>query len=133
MLLLASRILIALLFIPAGFQTLSNIAGATSYFSSLGLPLPMLAAWGTGMFELAAGAAVLLGWQTRWVCLALAVFCIAAGTIGHYGQGTDSTLRFLHEQMFWKDVAIAGGLLALAIAGPGNYSADAFFRRRTAS
>ncbi|MBZ9741315.1 MULTISPECIES: DoxX family protein [unclassified Mesorhizobium] len=127
-LLLVSRLLFAVLFVPSGFQALANIAGIAgtiNYFAGLGLPLPALAAWGTGLFELIAGLLILVGFQTRIVALLLAAFCIAAGYIGHYGQGGgDATLAFLHQQMLMKDIAIAGGFLALAMAGAGAWSAD---------
>ncbi|TGW06591.1 DoxX family protein [Mesorhizobium sp. M2D.F.Ca.ET.145.01.1.1] len=114
-----------MLFVPSGFQALANIAGTTSYFSGLGLPLPALAAWGTGLFELIAGLLILVGFQTRIVALLLAAFCIAAGYIGHHGQGAgDAALAFLHQQMLMKDIAISGGFLALAMAGAGAWSAD---------
>ena len=124
-LLLLARLLLAALFVPSGFHTLGDIAGSAGYFGSLGLPLPTLAAWGTGLFELIAGLAVLLGLQTRVAALLLAAFCIAAGFIGHYGQGGgDPTLAFLHSQMLMKDIAIAGGFLALGMAGAGAFSLD---------
>ncbi len=124
-LLLLSRLLLAALFVPSGFQALSDIAGTTGYFAGLGLPLPTLAAWGTGLFELIAGLLVLVGFQTRIAALLLAAFCIVAGFIGHYGQGGgDAMLAFLHSQMLMKDIAISGGFLALAMAGAGAWSAD---------
>ena len=124
-LLLLSRLLLAALFVPSGFQALSDIAGTTGYFASLGLPLPTLAAWGTGLFELIAGLLILVGFQTRIAALLLAAFCIVAGFIGHYGQGGgDAMLAFLHSQMLMKDIAISGGFLALAMAGAGAWSAD---------
>ncbi|RUX32806.1 DoxX family protein [Mesorhizobium sp. M7A.F.Ca.US.011.01.1.1] len=124
-LLLLSRLLLAALFVPSGFQALSDIAGTTGYFASLGLPLPTLAAWGTGLFELIAGLLILVGFQTRIAALLLAAFCIAAGFIGHYGQGGgDGMLAFLHQQMLMKDIAISGGFVALAMAGAGAWSVD---------
>ena len=124
-LLLLSRLLLAALFVPSSFQALVNISGTTDYFAGLGLPLPMLAAWGTGLFELIAGLLILVGFQTRIAALLLSAFCIAAAFIGHYGQGADdATLAFLHQQMLMKDIAIAGGFLALAIAGAGAWAID---------
>lgn len=124
-LLLLSRLLLAALLVPSSFQALANISGTTDYFAGLGLPLPSFAAWGTGLFELIAGLAILVGFQTRIVALLLAAFCTAAGFIGHYGQGgDDATLIFLHSQMLMKDIAIAGGFLALAMAGAGAWSID---------
>lgn len=124
-LLLASRLLLAALFVPSGFQVLTNLSGTIDYFTGLGLPLPTLAAWGTGLFELIAGLLILVGFQTRIAALLLAAFTIVAGFIGHFGQGgEDATLAFMHRQMLMKDIAIAGGFLALAMAGAGAWSAD---------
>ncbi|KQZ99785.1 hypothetical protein ASD64_15165 [Mesorhizobium sp. Root157] len=124
--LLLSRVLLAALFIPAGFHTISDIAGSTSYFAGLGFPAPQTTAWGVGLFELVAGMFTLIGFQTRLVSLAMALFCIAAAFLGHYGQSAgDPVLAFMHQQMLMKDMAIAGGFLALAMAGPGSFSADA--------
>lgn len=127
---LIGRILIALLFIPAGFETLLNLAGPAAYFASLGLPVPTLTALAVGIVELLGGVLLMIGAQARLVALGMALFTAAAAFIGHFGQGgDDATLRFLHMQMFWKDIAIAGGLLILAAAGAGRYSLDA--RRRS--
>ncbi|MGX9181300.1 DoxX family protein [Mesorhizobium sp. BHbdii] len=124
-LLLVSRLLLAALFVPSGFHALADIAGTSGYFAGLGLPLPTLAAWATGLFELIAGLLILVGLQTPIVALLLAAFCIAAGFIGHYGQGGDDpTLAFMHQQMLMKDIALSGGFLALAMAGAGAWSVD---------
>lgn len=124
--LLLSRILLAALFIPSGFQTLGNIGGSASYFAGLGLPAPQVAAWAVGLFELVSGLLILVGFQTLIASLALALFCVVAAFLGHYGQGAgEPALAFMHQQMLMKDIAIAGGLLALAMAGAGAFSADA--------
>ena len=127
--LLAARLLLAFLFLSSGLSALGDIAGTAGYFSSLELPAPSLVAWATCLFELATGILILIGFQTRAAALLLAAFCVAAAFIGHYGQGAgDPALAFMHSQALMKDVAIAGGFLALAIAGPGAWSVDA--RRR---
>lgn len=126
LLVLAGRVLIAALFVPAGYQTLSNIAGSTAYFDGLDLPLPHLAAWGVGFFELGMGLLILIGLQTRAAAVLVALFAAAAAYAGHFGQGgADLGLVMMHSQMFWKDIAIAGGLLTLAAHGAGAYSLDA--------
>lgn len=127
--LLAARLLLAFLFLASGFSALGDMAGTASYFSSLGFPAPLLVAWATCLFEIVAGVLVVIGLQTRAAALLLAAFCIAAAFIGHLGQGgEDPALAFMHTQALMKDLAIAGGLLALAIAGAGAWSVDA--RRR---
>ena len=131
LLLLVARILIAALFVPAGISTLPNISGAADYFAGLGLPLPTFAALGVGLLELGGGALVLLGFQTRAVSLLLAAFALAAGFIGHYGQGGDNpAMAFMHQQALMKDIATSGGLIALSVAGAGVISLDRMLFRR---
>ena len=124
--LLGARLFLAYLFLASGLSALANVEGAVSYFSSLGLPAPPFLAWATCLFEIAAGALIVIGFQTRPAALLLAAFSVAAGFIGHYGHGgEDPVLAFMHSQALMKDVAVAGGLLALAAAGPGKWSVDA--------
>lgn len=127
--LLAARVLLTFLFLASAISSLGDIAGTTAYFGSLGMPVPSFVTWLVVLFEMAAGALVLIGFQTKLAALLLAAFSIAAAFIGHYGQGGDDTLLvFMHTQALMKDVAIAGGFLALAVAGAGAWSMDA--RRR---
>ena len=122
---LAGRVLIALIFIPAGFGKLGDIAGNMAYTASGGLPgwfvFPALG------LEILAGLAILVGWQTRWAALGLAGFALVSGLLYHYLpaqslEGWDAMLQML---MFQKNVAIAGGLLVLAGLGAGQLSLDA--------
>lgn len=121
--LIMARLLLAWIFLASGYAALTDIAGTASYFEGLGLPLPTLAAWGTGVFEIAGGLALVAGFKLRLVAPALAAFSIAASLMGHYGQG-EGAMAFWHWQMFMKDVAVAGGLIALAVAGAGRLSVD---------
>ncbi len=128
--LLAARFLLAAVFVPNGLMKLANIEGTTGYFAGLGLPLPDMAAWGSGVFELVGGLAIVAGVATRPVALALAAFCVVAGLIGHLGQGGgDPTVAFLHMQSLLKDLGLAGGFLALTAAGAGSISVDGARRR----
>jgi putative oxidoreductase len=126
--LLVARLLLSAMFLWSGVSALSNIEGTAGYFTGLGLPLPLLLAWGVGLFETAAGALVVFGFLTRPTAALLAPFSLAATYLGHYGQGGDPMLAFLHSQALLKDIAVAGGLIVLAIHGPGRISVDA--RRR---
>ncbi len=123
--LLAARLLLAFLFVSSGLSALGDIIGTAAYFEELGFPAPTLVAWATGLFELIAAALIVVGLKTRIAATLLAAFSLAAGFIGHYGQGGgDPALAFMHSQALMKDIAIAGGFLALAIAGPGGWSVD---------
>ena len=125
--LLLARVLLAVMFLASGFAALSDIAGTGGYFGGLGLPYPTLVAWGVGLFEVAAGVLLILGLLTRPVAALLAAFALVAGFLGHYGQGDTAMLAFFHQQMLLKDIAVAGGLIALAIQGAGALSLDERF------
>lgn len=124
-LILVGRILLAAIFIPAGFGKLTAIAGTAGYFGSLGLPAPTAVAVLVGLLELVGGLLIVVGFQTRLAAIALAVFTVAAGFVGHFGQGgADATLVMMNQAAFMKNLAIAGGFLVLAAAGAGAYSVD---------
>jgi len=118
--LLVARILLAVIFILAGFSKFGNIAGTAGYIESVGLPMGTLLAWATAAFEVVAGAAIVLGFQTKLTSYALAAFCVVSAVIFHnnFGDQTQSIL-------FMKNIAMAGGFLALSVAGAGNLSVDA--------
>jgi putative oxidoreductase len=126
-LLLLARVLLAAMFLSSGYAALSDIAGTASYFAGLGLgPAPLLA-WAVGIFELVAGALLAVGFQTRPTAVLLAVFSVVASFLGHYGQGGDDAMAaFMHSQALFKDIAVAGGMIFVAIHGPGPLSLDAW-------
>ena len=127
--LLGARLLLSFLFLASGLSALGDIAGTTAYFSSLGLPAPSFIAWAVCLFELAASVLIVIGFWTRAAAILFAVFSIVAAFIGHYGQGgEDATLALMHSQALMKDIAISGGFLALAVAGAGAWSVDAWRR-----
>ena len=124
-LLLIARILLAAMFLASGYSALSNIAGTADYFAGLGLGPPTLLAWGVGLFELIAGLLLVVGFQTRAVAVVLALFTLASTYLGHYGQGGDDAAAvFMHTQALLKDIAVAGGMIALAVQGGGKLSVD---------
>jgi putative oxidoreductase len=116
---LIGRILIATLFIPAGFGKLMGFAGTVGYITSAGLPLPQVAAAIAIIVELGFGIALLLGFKTRWVALVMAIFTVATGLFFHkfWIDATQNT-------QFFKNLAIAGGMLAFSAFGAGRFSID---------
>jgi putative oxidoreductase len=123
--LLLARILLSAMFLASGYIALSNIEATASYFAGLGLQPGELLAWGVGIFELASGSLVLIGFLTRPVAVVLALFTVAATYLGHLGQGgDDAAAAFVHNQALLKDLAVAGGMILLAMHGPGRLSVD---------
>ena len=121
---LVARLLIAALFIPAGFGKLMNFAGTVGYITSAGLPLPQVAAAIAIVVELGLGVLFVVGFKTRWVVLALAVFTVAASFGFHHYWSMPADKVMVNQLMFFKNLAIAGGLLAFWSFGPGRLSVD---------
>lgn len=112
-----ARLLLAWLFIHEGYFLATHLDGALTAMATLGVPAPVVFA--TILLQLAAGAAIVIGWQSRLAAFALGLFCIATATLFHTGFGNRDEL--LH---FDKDLAIAGGMLLLAVCGAGAWSID---------
>lgn len=114
---LLARVLLATIFVLSGAAKLADPAGTAAYVASAGLPAPTLAAWGAALLELLGGLAVLSGYRARPAALALAGFSVLAAVFFH-NQLADQN-QMIH---FMKNLAIAGGLLQLAITGPGRFA-----------
>lgn len=115
---LLARLLLAHIFLLAGFGKITGYAGTQGYMESMGVPgalLPLVI-----VLEIGGGLALIVGLFTRWAALALALFCVAAALIFH---------RNFADQMqmiqFMKNLAMAGGLLLLYVQGGGAFSIDA--------
>jgi putative oxidoreductase len=122
---LVGRILLALLFVPAGFAKLTGFAGTVGYIGSVGLPLPTVAAVVAIVIELGGGLALLAGFGTRLAALALAVFTLVATFAFHQYWAAPADMAMVQQLMFFKNIAVVGGLLALAANGAGGWSVDA--------
>lgn len=121
----AGRVLLALIFVTAGFSKLSDIQGTAGYIASVGLPAPTPLAVGAGLLELLAGIALVVGFQARWAALALGVFTVAASLLFHAYWSMPAEQQFVQQLMFMKNLAVAGGLFVVAALGAGAFSVDA--------
>ena len=121
---LLGRIAIAALFLPAGLNKLMGVEGTTGYFSSLGLPAVAVLVWVVIAIEVLGGAALILGYRTRLVAIALAVFTLLASIAGHAFWAAPADAAFIAQLLFFKNIAVTGGLLILASSGAGSISID---------
>ena len=121
---LVGRALIALLFIPAGFGKIAGFAGVTGYIASKGVPLPEVCAAIAIAVELGLGLLLLVGWQARWAALGLAVFTLIITPIFHAFWAVPQAQQMMQQQAFFKNIAVAGGLLVIAAFGAGAFSLD---------
>ena len=121
---LVGRILIAPLFIPAGWGKLMGFAGTVGYITSAGLPLPQVAAAIAVIVELGLGILLLVGFKTRLVALVLAIFTVATAVFFHNYWAMPADKVMSNQMNFYKNLAIAGGMLAFAAFGGGRFSVD---------
>ena len=121
---LASRLLLAALFLPAGIGKLTGFAGTVGYISSVGLPLPTVAAAVAAAVEVLGALALIVGFGTRLAALALAIFTLVASFFFHAYWSLPADQQMMQQLMFFKNVGVTGGLLALAAFGAGGWSVD---------
>jgi putative oxidoreductase len=126
---LAGRLLLAWLFIPAGWSKIAGFAGVASYIASKGVPFPELCAAAAIAVELGLGILVLAGWQARWAALGLAIFVAAITPIFHNYWAMPAAQAVMQKQAFNKNLGVVGGLLLLSAFGAGRFSLDALRRR----
>ncbi len=122
---LLGRALIALLFIPGGLNKISGFSGTVGYIASKGVPLPEVCAAIAIVVELGLGLALLLGWQTRWSALIIAGFTVVITFIFHAFWAVPAEQVMMQQLMFFKNIAVVGGLLGFAAFGAGAWSVDA--------
>ena len=122
---LIGRLLLALLFLPAGINKVTGFAGTVGYIASVGLPLPTLGAIIALVVEIAGGLALIAGFGTRFAALVLAVFTLVASFFFHAYWAVPAAQQFVTQLLFMKNMAVVGGLLTLAAWGAGAWSLDA--------
>jgi putative oxidoreductase len=129
----AARLLLALMFVLAGFSKFAGLEGTAGYIASKGLPLPSLLAFGTATLEVVGGLALAFGLQARWAAAALALFTLAASVLFHNFWAMPADQAMVNQLMFMKNLAVAGGLLMVVAFGAGPASIDARIAARRPS
>ncbi len=120
---LSGRVMIALIFVLFGLNKIAVLEGTQAYMQAMGVSGILI--YPTILFEVGAGLAIIVGFQTRFVALALAGFSLLSAVIFHNQLGDQ--MQFI---MFMKNVAMAGGFLFLVRHGAGELSID---NRRSAA
>lgn len=96
---------------------MSAYAGTQGYMEAMGVPGSLLPLVIT--LEVLGGLAIIVGWQTKAVAIALAGFSVLSAVLFH-ADFTDQ----MQMGMFMKNIAIAGGFLMLIAQGPGAFAID---------
>jgi putative oxidoreductase len=114
---LLGRVLLAAIFVYAGYGKLVAYDATQAYMISQGVAgwlLPPVI-----LLELGGGIAIVLGLFTRITAAGLSAFCLASAWIFHSNVADPGEII-----LFMKNLAMAGGFLVLAAHGPGEISLD---------
>lgn len=116
---LIARVLLAYIFLVAGWGKLTAYSATVGYMEAMGVPGALLPL--TILVEFGGGLALFFGFQARFAALGLGVFSIITAFIFH--GGAEDAINFM------KNFAMAGGLFFLMLHGAGKFSLDALIEK----
>jgi putative oxidoreductase len=121
---LVGRVLLALMFVWAGYGKITGYAGTAGWMASTGMPMVGVLLPLAILVELGGGIALIVGFKARWVALALAGFTLIASLIFHNYWAKTGDAVMTNMLFFYKNVAVMGGMLMVFAFGPGRFSID---------
>jgi putative oxidoreductase len=135
---LISRVLLSAVFIVYGWFKLVDVASITNNpgtkrFMDLiaaGTPTPTWLGYLIAVIEFFGGIALLLGIKTRWLAWLFVAWLIVVTWFGHPFWGMEGQPRGANMANFYKNLAIMGGYLLLAVTGGGRYSVDSYMESK---
>jgi putative oxidoreductase len=119
-----ARFLFSLLFIVSGIGKIDGYEGTVELAAVSGVPAPHIAVALAAIIEIGLPVLLLLGWKTRWAAIGLIVLVLATNGFFHRYWEMEGEGRILNKIMLFKNFAIIGGLMLLAMVGPGRWSLE---------
>jgi putative oxidoreductase len=123
---LVARLFLAALFLIFGWRKLRDYPGTVSQIIGDGVPLPRLAAAASIFMELPVAFAIAIGAVTRPAVLLMMLYTLGTSLIEHRYWTIKGPAQLDKMEAFYKNLAIMGGFLLLAVTGAGPYSIDAW-------
>ena len=120
------RGIVGVVFAAHGAQKLFvfGFGGVIGAFEGMGVPLAGIAGPAVALLEFFGGLALIAGLFTRYVALGLAAVMLGAMALVHFPAG------FFLPNGAEFTLTLFGGVLALAVAGPGTFSLDSVIAER---
>jgi len=123
-LMLVGRVAISLIFFAAAYYKITNWDPTLKEMAAKGIGQTSILLFITCIIEFFGGISLVLGFMARWGASILALFLIPATFLFHdfwSFSGQDANMQMI---MFLKNAAIFGGLLFVAVSGPGQLAFD---------
>ena len=122
---LAARLLLAMLFLIFGWRKLTDYSGTVSRMVQDGARIPVAATAVSIFMELPVAFAVAVGAFTRPSAFLLVLYTLGTALIAHRYWTVTGANKVDSMESFFKNLSVAGGFLLLCITGAGKYSLDA--------
>jgi putative oxidoreductase len=129
MMALIGRFLIAAIFLTSGIAKLTDTPATVAHMVKIGIPYADTLALVAGAAEVLGAISLVLGLLTRAGAFGLILFMIPTTLIFHAFWNYQGEAHMQQMVNFMKNVAIIGGLAALAGLGAGRFSVDHLVRR----
>lgn len=110
---LLGRVLLAAYMCIGAFNNSTGFTPTVDMLRKIGMPAPKVIMPVVIVFEVA-GAIALFTPVASYAAILLAIFCVVAPTVAHpFWSFPPSFERFLHMNLFFANIAVAGGMLSL--------------------
>lgn len=119
---LLGRLLIAQIFLIAGFGKLGHFAQTAGHMSSMGLPMANILLTLTIVIEIGGGLMILFGFYTRYAAVVFFLWLIPVTLTFHAFWHADAASLQNQMNNFMKNIAIMGAMIYLAVHGSGPFS-----------
>ena len=127
---LAGRVLFALIFLMSGFSHFSS--QSVAYATSKNVPAASFLVPASGILALAGAISIMLGYKTKLGALLIIVFLVPVTFMMHnFWTITDPAMKQVEMSMFMKNISMLGAALLITYFGPGPLSID-LMRKKSA-